>query len=209
MLLAAAVWIATGGGRGAPETADQAPQQPPAAAGAPSATQPLTAEQRSEQLSEATFMNASEVEPVSVERLSAYLPQRLGSFERTSTGGTRNEETGFPTTTATATYTGASGRTLELRISDLSGPEGVAAYAAWALLGEHDNSSDEGYERTHTAGNRQVYQQWDRTAGRGEQAVLLGGRFAVSVSGARNDPATLKSALDGVDLNGVEGLGKP
>jgi hypothetical protein len=213
LLLAAAVWLATGGGRGAPGTA-QAPQQlsQPAGAqppGAASATKPLTDEQRSEQLSEATFMNASEVEPLSVERLGAYLPKRLGGFERVSTSGARNVELGFPTTTATATYAGANGRTLDLAISDLSGPKGITAYAAWALLGDHDNSGDDGYERAHVVGNRRYYEQWDRTSGHGEQAVLLGGHFTVSVSGTGSEAKTLKAALEDVDLNGVEGLGKP
>ncbi len=209
LLLAAAVWFATGGGRGAPEATAPEPQRPPAAAGDATATPPLTDEQRAEQLSEATFMNASEVEPLSVERLSACLPKRLGGFERVSTGGGRNEEAGFPTTTATATYAGPSGRTLDLAISDLSGPKGITAHAAWALLGEHDNSSDEGYERAHVVGNRRYYEQWDRTSGHGEQAVLVGGRFTVSVSATGTDAAALKAALQDVDLNGVEGLGKP
>jgi hypothetical protein len=209
LLLAAAVWFATGGGRGAPDTTARAPQPSPAAAGGTSAAQPLTDEQRSEQLSEATFMNASEVEPLSVERLSAYLPKRLGGFERASTGGARNEEIGFPTTTATATYAGANGRTLDLAISDLSGPKGITAYAAWALLGDYDNRGEDGYERAHVVGNRRYYEQWDRTSGHGEQAVLLGGRFTVSVSGTGSDAAALKAALQDVDLNGVEGLGKP
>lgn len=211
--LAAAVWFATGGGRGASSTA-QAPQQSSQPAGTEptataSATKPLTDEQRSEQLSEKTFMSANEVEPLSVERLSAYLPAQLAGRKRTSTGGTRNAETGIPTTTATATYTGADGHSLELQVSDLAGPKGIAAYAAWALLGESDRSSDEGYERTHTAGNRHIYQQWDRASGRGEQAVLLDDRFAVSVSGNPSDPETLKSALAEVDLIGIEGLGRP
>lgn len=209
LLLAAAVWFATGGGQGTPATTAQSPRQPPASAGNATATRPLTQEQRAEQLSEATFMNASEAEPLGVERLAAYLPQRLAGLARSGTGGGRNEQTGFPTTTATATYTGADGRSLELQVSDLAGPKGVAAYAAWALLGEQDNSGDEGYERTHVAGGRRYYEQWDHTTGRGEQAVLLGGRFAVSVSGNPADAAALRSALDEVDLKGVEGLGRP
>jgi hypothetical protein len=209
LLLAAAVWFTTGGGQGTPATTAQAPRQPPASAGNATATRPLTKEQRAEQLSEATFMNASEVEPLGVERLAAYLPQRLAGLARSGGGGGRNEETGFPITTASATYAGADGRSLELRISDLAGPKGIAAYAAWALLGDQDNSGDEGYERARIVGARRYYEQWDRTAARGEQAVLLGSRFVVSVSGNPEDAATLTAALNEVDLNGVEGLGRP
>jgi len=208
LLLAAAVWFAPGGGRGAADAIAPAPQQSPASAAGATAAQSTSDEQRAEQLSEATFMNAREVEPLSVDRLSVYLPKRLGGFERVSTRGARNEETGFPTTTATATYVDANGRKLELAISDLAGAKGITAYAAWALLGDHDNSGDEGYERARAAGNRHYYEQWDRTTGHGEQAVLLGGRFTVSVSGTGNAAGTLKAALDDVDLNGVEGLGK-
>jgi len=222
-LVLAAAWLSIGDGPGSGIGSTRAsPKESPAPRVAATTRSPAaaalatiaagaseTAMQRAERLSAATFMTASEVEPLGVDRLAGYLPAQLAGYARTATGGARSEQIGLPTTTATATYVGADGSTLELRVSDLAGPKGVAAFAAWAVLGEQDNSSDEGYERTRVDGDRAYYQEWDRTSGRGEEAAMLAGRLLVSVSGNPPNPQALQTALAGVDLAGIAKLAKP
>jgi hypothetical protein len=211
LMLAAAVWY--GARQRAGGDHDSAPQTGPGAAPGAGQNPDLAAapirEQRAEQLSAETFKSASEVEPISAERLSGFLPDRLAGFERTQRSSERNEQTGIPVTSATATYAAAGGGALKLSISDLAGPKGVTAFAAWGMLADQATSSPDGHERTWTQGDRHYYDAWDLGHGRGEQAILLGKRFAVSVSGNPQDAATLQSALNEVNLPGIEALAGP
>ena len=80
---------------------------------------------------------------------------------------------------------------------------------AWALVGDQDNTGEEGYERTRTANGRHYYELWESAQGRGEQAVLLGERITVSVSGHPANASTLGTALNEVDIAGLERLVRP
>jgi hypothetical protein len=51
-----------------------------------------------------------------------------------------------------------------------------------------------------------VHEQWDSVAKHGEFGEVLGERFAVKLTGDNADVPTLKTALSGVDLGGLEAL---
>lgn len=160
------------------------------------------------QLAAATFMSGKEVEPLPVGRLVERLPAKLAGFTLAGSDGERTEQAGLPVSTARGRYVNNAGGTLTLAISDLAGPRGVAAYAGWSLLDAQDNSSDAGYERTRTAGDRQYYESWESGGGQAEAAVVLAGRVLVSISGTV-DQAAAQSALAGVDAAALERLVHP
>ena len=79
------------------------------------------------------------------------------------------------------------------------------ALAGWAGM-QQDSESDHGYEKTYRSDGRMVHEQWDSNDKQGEYSVVLGERFVVKVSGKADSMKTLKSALDGLDLAGLEAL---
>jgi len=99
----------------------------------------------------------------------------------------------------------ASGHSLNLEITDMGGAKGLMALASWANV-EEDKQTQTGYEKTYRQGGNMVHEQWDSAARHGEFGEVIGERFAVKLTGDNTDVPTLKSALAGVDLSGLEAL---
>jgi hypothetical protein len=161
--------------------------------------------ERIDELVDQTFARSDEPEPIAAERLVAYLPGSLPRLQRVEASGERSGDAGLDTAAAHARYVG-EGRDLELRIADLGGPRGVAAFAAWALVNDQDNQGPTGYERVYRAGDRVYYQEWDREDSRGQQSVLLAGRYEVTVAGTADSEEALAAALQAVDVAAIEKL---
>jgi len=60
----------------------------------------------------------------------------------------------------------------------------VGFAAGWAGV-EQDNETDTGYDKTYKNGGRLVHEKWDTRANSGDYGVVVGDRFSVDVSAAR------------------------
>ncbi|MCC7463403.1 MAG: hypothetical protein IT480_13200 [Gammaproteobacteria bacterium] len=158
---------------------------------------------------ESGFVRGADAPTLAAEQLTDFLPAELAGLQRTDVARETSAGADTPIQTVKARYASSDGQVLELRIADLGGPRGVGVQAAWALVGDQDNSGPEGYERTRTLDGRHHYERWDSVEGTGEQAVLLGERLSVSVSGNPADASSLGAALGQVDLVGLERLVRP
>ena len=169
------------------------------------AVEPQLSEERAEQLVEQTFMRADEVAPMAPESLAAFLPDSIKGLKRADASSERSGVAGLDTAVAKARYFDRY-HNVEVKITDLGGPKGVAAFAAWALAGEMHDVGPTGYEIIHHQGGRVYYATWYGDNSRGQQSVLLGGRIVVDVSGTADRNEALATILQTVDLDGIEKL---
>jgi hypothetical protein len=154
----------------------------------------------------AVLSGGTEVESLAPERIKPFLPVTLAGMARSNFSAERNSAMGVQISTAQANYTdAAAGRSLHVEITDMASSKGLMALASWASL-QQDSESDHGYEKTYKSDGRMVHEQWDNASHQGEYSVVLGERFVVKVSGEADTMKTLKSALDGLDLAGLEAL---
>jgi hypothetical protein len=170
------------------------------------AVEPQLGEQRAEQLVEQTFMRADEVEPVAPERLMGFLPDSVKGLRRAEARSDLSAAAGLNTTVASARYLDDS-REVIVTITDLGGPKGVAAFAAWALVADQHDAGPTGFETVYRKAGRVYYEAWYEEDSRGQASVVLRDRFAVDVSGTADSHAELAAVLDTVDLEGIEKLG--
>jgi hypothetical protein len=148
----------------------------------------------------------AQVEALAPERIKSFLPDSLGGLKRVETTAERNGALGMQVAVARARYAEqGGGRAMELEITDMGSAKGLMALATWANV-EQDRETQTGYEKTYRQGGNMVHEQWDSGSKHGEYGQVLGERFAVKLSGDNTDIATLKSALGGVDLAGLEAL---
>jgi len=148
----------------------------------------------------------AQVEALAPDRIKTFLPEALGGLKRVETSAERNGALGMQVAVARARYADdASGHSLNLEITDMGGAKGLMALASWANV-EEDKQTQTGYEKTYRQGGNMVHEQWDSAARHGEFGEVIGERFAVKLTGDNTDVPTLKSALAGVDLSGLEAL---
>jgi len=169
------------------------------------AVEPQLSEERAEQLVEQTFMRADEVEPVAPESLAAFLPDSIKGLKRADTSSERSGVAGLDTAVAKARYFDQD-HDVEVMVTDLAGPKGVAAFAAWALADDLHVVGPTGYEKVYRQRSRVHYATWFGDKSSGQQSVLLGGRIAVDVSGTADSDSALAAVLQSVDLDGIEKL---
>jgi len=125
---------------------------------------------------------------------------------RTDYSAERKSAIGMQVSTAETNYTDeGAGRSLHLEITDTGSAKGLMAFASWAVV-QQDRESDQGYENTHKVDGRMLHEKWDSNNRRGEYTAVLGERFIVKVSGNADSIEVLKSALDSLDLAGLEAL---
>jgi hypothetical protein len=154
----------------------------------------------------AVLGGGAQVESLAPERMKPFLPATLAGMARSDYSAERNSAMGMQISTAHASYTDAgAGRSLRLEITDMGSSKGLMAFASWAVL-QQDRESDQGYEKTYKSNGRMMHEQWDSGNRQGEYSVVLGERFVVKVSGSADTMEVLKSALNGLDLAGLEAL---
>ena len=147
-----------------------------------------------------------QVESLAPERIKTFVPATLAGSARTDYSAERNSAMGMQSSTAEANYTDpGTGRSLRLEITDMGSAKGLMAFASWAVL-QQDSESDQGYEKSYKSDGRLMHEKWDSKNRQGEYATVLGERFIVKVSGNADNIDVLKSALDSLDLAGLEAL---
>ncbi len=149
-------------------------------------------------------LGGGKVEALAPDKLKPFVPNSLGGLPRTSISVQRNGAMGMQISEAEATYSDKAGHTLNLDITDTGSAKGLMALAGWASMQE-DKETDSGYSKTYKSDGRIIHEQWANT-GHGEYAVVVGDRFTVKLTGDAKSFNELKSALNDVDLSGLEAM---
>lgn len=154
----------------------------------------------------AVLGGGDQVESLAPERLKPFVPETLVGIARSDYSAERNTAMGMQISTAEASYTDADNdRSLRLEITDMGSAKGLMAFAGWAAM-QQERESDQGYEKSYRADGRLIHEKWDSNSQRGEYATVLGERFVVKVSGKADSMDVLKTALESVDLAGLDAL---
>jgi len=154
----------------------------------------------------AVLGGGAQVEALAPERLKPFVPATLAGIARTDYSAERKGAMGMQVSTAEANYTDeGTGRSLHLEITDTGSAKGLMGFASWAVI-QQDSESDQGYEKTYKADGRLMHEEWDSGNRQGEYAAVLGERFIVKVSGNADSIDVLKSAMDSLNLSGLEAL---
>ena len=145
------------------------------------------------------------VEPVDFRELKNLLPAGIGAMKRTSSEGEKGGGFGFVVSHAEARYEGDGGHAT-VKITDPGNLSGMAAMAAMWMNLELDKETDTGYEKTGTANGRRFHEKYDKASKSGEYTVIVANRFVVEVGGNGIDMATMKKAIEQVNLAKLESM---
>jgi len=146
-----------------------------------------------------------QVEALAPDQIKAFLPDSLGDLKRTSISAERNGAMGMQVSEASAEYSGGSNQRVTLEVSDTGGAKGFIAMAA-AMAPEEEKETDQGYEKTYSAGGNLVHEEWNSQDNSGEYSVIVGKHFTVKARGNVDNIDQLKKAVASVDLTRLESL---
>lgn len=150
------------------------------------------------------FSGGKGVEPVSIDQLKPFVPEQLAGLPRTDLQTERSGVKGLMSAKAEARY-GSGERHVRLEIVDTGGAAGLMSIAMWAgVQGEREDARHR--EVTRKEGSRLVHEEQDKKDGSGKYLVVLNDRFMVSAEGRGVDLGMLRSAVNGLDLSGLEAL---
>ncbi|WP_028297299.1 hypothetical protein [Olivibacter sitiensis] len=154
---------------------------------------------------EALQKKLQETTPISKEALRTAIPESLLGLKRTKL--TLGEAQLFNINSGSAEYTDeASGKEISFSITDGAGEMGSAMIitSSYALNMDMEEETKDGFKRTEEIkGNRATVEQSKDYDGnpRSEITLLHANRFLLSFKGTNIDLATLKKAIDEVDLS--------
>lgn len=143
------------------------------------------------------------VEPVQLDALKPFVPEKFAGLPRTSQNLDRSGVAGMMAARIETEYGDAGGKRVSLEVSDTGGAAGLMALAGLAV-GERED--DETIERTRKEGTRMIHEEVSKKGGRNQYTVVLADRFVVNAEGEGVDIATLKSAVNSIDLGKLESL---
>ena len=136
--------------------------------------------------------------------LLALMPASFMGAERSDTSTDSGGAGGMTVANAEATYA-VNGGSVRLKITDMGGMGGFGAMAQ-AVNVNHTKTTDTGYEKVESKDGRVVTESWDGSSKSGTYSVLAGSRIAVEAVGTGVDIATLKTLVNGIDLNRAQAL---
>ena len=146
------------------------------------------------------------VEPVQLDALKPFLPEKFAGLPRTAQRADRSGVAGLMAAKVEGEYNDGAKR-VELEITDTGGAAGLMGLAAWAGMGASSESeNDQRVERMRREGNRVVREEISKRGGTNTYSVILGDRFVVSAEGDGVDIAALKAAVGTIDLAKLESL---
>jgi hypothetical protein len=150
--------------------------------------------------------SSGKVESLAPDRLKPFVPDSLDGLKRTQMSADRTAAMGMQFSKAEATYADGADHSIKLEITDSGSLKGLVGFAGgWAGV-EQDHESDSGYEKTYKSGGQLVHEKWDSPTHSGEYAVIVGDRFAVTVSGRVANIDELKGAVASLNLAGLAAL---
>lgn len=137
--------------------------------------------------------------PIAAQQLQTYLPQALAGLPRESI---ETNDAGAMGIVAGASVQAAyrqGDRAVQLTIIDAGGLSSVMGLAT-GVSGTHERHDAEGTERVYRQGQRSVREKALADGTSAEYAVLLENGVLIEVEGSRVGLATLKSAVENLDL---------
>jgi hypothetical protein len=146
------------------------------------------------------------VEPVQLDALKPFLPEKAAGLPRTSQSSDRSGVAGLMVAKVHADYGDQSGKRLTLEVVDTGGAAGLMGLAGWATLGTSEKENDSRIERMRKEGNRMVHEQISKKGGSNEYTVILADRFMVSGKGSGIDFDAVKGAVNALDLTKIESI---
>jgi hypothetical protein len=153
----------------------------------------------------ALFGGGSRVEPLELDQLRPFAPDRFSGLPRTNSSAEKTGMAGLMVSRLEVTYGDGASKTIRLEISDTGGISGVMALAGWmGIQGEKEDAS--GIERTQKVGGRIVHEKISKTGGTNEYGLVIGDRFVVSASGEGVTHPELRTAVSNLNLSGLEAL---
>jgi Yip1 domain len=152
----------------------------------------------------ALFGDGRHVDPVGIEVLKPFVPDRFARMPRTGGRAEKNGPAGLAVSKAEATYGNRAEKHVTLEISDTGGISALVGMASWMNL-QGERVDDQGFERTRKVDGRLVHEQGSRQpGGSSEFTVVLGDRFVVSARGRGVELADLETAVASLDLGKLE-----
>jgi len=149
------------------------------------------------------------VESVDFRKLKELLPESLAGMTRADASGARNKMMGIDVSNAEAVYeaTGDSSKRITVMIMDMGNVTGPMrmSMAAWAMA-DFEHETDSGYEKTTTHKGYKGVEELDRENQEAVFRVFVADRFIVEVEGSNVPMATVKKAIDNIDLSGLAAL---
>jgi hypothetical protein len=140
---------------------------------------------------------------VDYEKLKALMPSWVGWLKQTDLKGERVNAGIVKFASAEAKY-GSDDKFVEIKIVDNAFAAKLGSLDAFGI--EIDKTSDDGYERNTEIQGYKAFEQYDRDEKSGSILVNVSNRFLVTVEGEGIDAATLRSAVDKLNLKKLEGL---
>lgn len=154
--------------------------------------------------------NTPPAEPVDFRVLRDILPEELAGLPRNEFEGEKTQLMGsVGISQARALYlqeADDSRRNLEVEIKDMGGVTSFAMFGLPWLLTDMDKETNTGYERTAEIEGHPGYEEYDNSSERGEVAVLVAGRFLVTLEGRHLEMDAIKDALGDLDLDALEDM---
>ncbi len=144
-------------------------------------------------------------DPIPLDQLKPFVPEIFAGLAKMSSESESTGVAGLMIARTEATFGDGAAKTVKLEITDTGGASGLMGFASWASV-MSEKEDKHGSEKTHKAGNRTVHEKSSKVGGQNEYMVLLGERFVVRAEGRGVDLGQLRSAVNGLNLNKLEGM---
>lgn len=147
------------------------------------------------------------VETVDYKVLKDMLPADLAGMKRSEATGEKSSAMGMTISNAEGRYRNDAGSSMTVKVTDIGSMAGLAGMAmyAWAST-DIDRETETGYEKTSTFNGFKSHEQYDKSSKSGELTTMVGGRFAVEVSGNQVEMDQIKDAMSKLDLKKLESM---
>jgi len=144
-------------------------------------------------------------DPLAIDQLKSFVPDSLAGLPKTRSKAEKKGIGGLMVSSAEATYGDASGKRVDLEISDTGGASGLVSLASWANL-QSDKEDDTGVERMRKEGGRLVHEKISKGGGANEYGIALGDRFIVTARGQGVTIDELRRVVASLDLGQLESM---
>lgn len=153
----------------------------------------------------AAMNGGKNVEALDSATLKAFVPETFAGLAKTSSKSEKTNALGMAVSTAEASYGDGSGKNINLEISDTGSAAGFLAMAGIVKV-EGEKEDANGSEKNYKANGRMIHERSSKTGGSNEYSVVLGERFTVKAKGRGITLGDVKSAVNSLDLNKLEGM---
>jgi hypothetical protein len=144
-------------------------------------------------------------DPLGIDQLKSFVPDSFAGLPKTRSKAEKKGIGGLMVSSADATYGDASGKRVDLEISDTGGMSGLVGLASWANM-QGDKEDDTGVERIHKEAGRLVHEKISKGGGANEFGIALGDRFIVTARGQGVTIDELKRVVASLDLGKLESM---